>query len=289
MNIPSQINHLQKLFIGGQLIPSESGLFFDVADENKKNIARLSRASTRDLTLAAEAAKKAFPGWADRPASQRGRFLYHLSEAVEARSNSFIELLTSIGCTEEIARLEVKAVIDCLFHYAGWADKFSVLYRMTDRTDTSHLRVSYTGPAGVTVIILPNNARLIGLISLIAPVICGGNTCIVLASDKEGVLVSPFSETLFSCDFPSGVINLLTGYRQELIRSLAGQSTITNICFVSDDSEEKKLLLENVDLNRKKILFYAPCDYLEEDGVSPYSILDYQETKTVWHSLEHGL
>ncbi len=135
--------------------------------------------------------------------------------------------------------------------------------------------------------IAPQNDSLLGLVSVIAPVIAGGNTCVVLASETKPLCSVTFAEVLNSSDLPGGVVNILTGKVSELASWFVNHMDVNATIFCENDSETKKMMQEKSALNLKRIFFYDKIKWNTEQGQSPYFILDTQEIKTTWHPVEN--
>jgi acyl-CoA reductase-like NAD-dependent aldehyde dehydrogenase len=122
------------------------------------------------------------------------------------------------GSTQKQAEQEVAAAIDRWVYYAGWCDKYQAVYSSVNPTNSSHFNFSIQEPTGVVGVMAPNTSGLLGLVSMIAPVITGGNTCVVIASESKPLPAVTFAEVLATSDLPGGVVNLMTGYRSELLK-----------------------------------------------------------------------
>ncbi|TVQ70874.1 MAG: aldehyde dehydrogenase family protein [Balneolaceae bacterium] len=272
-----------KLYIGGKFSRSESEHFFQVPDKKQKPLANLCRASRKDLRNAIQVARKAQAGWAGRSAYNRGQILYRMAEMMEGRRDQFIAELERAVSSKRRAENEVDLAIDRLVHYAGWTDKYSALFSTVNPVASPHFNFSIPEPTGVAGIVAPDEQPLAALISLIAPVIAGGNVCVVLASEKYGSVACTLAEVIHSSDVPGGVVNVLTGFRADLVPHLAGHMDVNAVLFAADDPEQKKVIQENAHLNVKRVHFYEGTDWMKDDAQSPYYIIDFQEFKTTWH------
>lgn len=272
-----------KLYIGGKFSRSESEHFFQVLDKKQKPLANLCRASRKDLRNAIQAARKVQSGWAGRSAYNRGQILYRMAEMMEGRRDQFIAELEHTVSSKRRAENEVDLAIDRLVHYAGWTDKYSALFSTVNPVASPHFNFSIPEPTGVVGIVAPDEHPLAALISLIAPVIAGGNTCIVLASEKFGSVACTLAEVIHSSDVPGGVVNMLTGFRADLVPHLAGHMDVNAVLCAADDPDQKKVIQEKAHLNVKRVHFYEGTDWMKDDAQSPYYIIDFQEFKTTWH------
>jgi len=171
-----------KLYIGGQFPRSESGRYYPLMNSKKEVIANVSLASRKDFRNAEVAARGAVSGWSSKTHFNRGQILYRIAEMMEGRKEQFVNELISQGLNKKQAETEVSLAIDRWVHYAGWCDKYSALFSSVNPVSSSHFNFSVPEAMGVVSIIASEKSSLLGLVSVIAPVIAGGNTCVVLAS-----------------------------------------------------------------------------------------------------------
>ncbi|MBK9515114.1 MAG: aldehyde dehydrogenase family protein [Flavobacteriales bacterium] len=271
-----------KIFIGGKFPRTESGRYYQPKGADGKPLANVCRSSRKDVRDAVVAARGAVGGWAGRSAFNRSQILYRIGEMLEGRSVQFVHELVLHGATQKQAEAEVAAAIDLWIHYAGWCDKYQALFSSVNPTNSSHFNFSVYEPTGVVGIMSGGSNGLLELVSLIAPVIAGGNTCVVVASEKHPLPAVTFTEVLATSDLPSGVVNLMTGFRSELLKPLVAHMDV-NAVVVGDASKEERTMLETeATCNLKRVV------YPKSDAGSPYAILDTQEVKTTWHPIERG-
>ncbi len=272
-----------KLYIGGKFSRSESEHYFPALDKKQKPLANLCRASRKDLRNAVQAARKAQSDWSGRAAYNRGQILYRMAEMMEGRREQFIAELERAAVSRRRAENETDTAIDRLVHYAGWTDKYSALFSSVNPVASPHFNFSIPEPTGIVGIVAPDDYPLIGLISLIAPVIAGGNTCVVISSEKYGSIACTLAEVIHSSDVPGGVVNILTGFRADLIPHLATHMDVNAVLCAADDPEKKKNIQESAHLNVKRVHFYDGTNWMKEESQTPYYIMDVQEVKTTWH------
>src|SRR5439155_22435895 len=194
----------------------------------------------------------------------------------------FISELVSSGVTASAATSEVQKSIDRVLYYAGWCDKYQQIFSSVNPVSSSHFNFSLLEPTGVVSIIAPEQSPLLGLLSVIAPTIAGGNTCIALASSSKPLSAVTLSEVLATSDLPGGVVNILTGHRSELIDHFAGHMDVNAIVYCGREMEELKAIRTKASLNVKRVVTYDRKDWLSDSAQSPYMILDTQEVKTTW-------
>lgn len=275
-----------KIYIGGQFPRTESGRYYELKDKSKKLIANMCLSSRKDLRNAVTAARSAFGGWSGKTAFNRSQILYRIAEMLEGRKAQLKEELMLQGSNAKQAEAEVALSIDRLIYYAGWCDKYSALFSSVNPVASSHFNFSVPEPTGVVTIIAPEDSSLVGLVSVIAPVIAGGNTCVVLASETKPLCSITFSEILATSDLPGGVVNILTGTSKELLEHFSSHMDVNAIVYCRKDKNEIKAIGEHASLNVKRT-FYWNKDWNKDENQNPYLILDLQETKTTWHPIEN--
>ncbi|MFM8335718.1 MAG: aldehyde dehydrogenase family protein [Opitutaceae bacterium] len=274
-----------KPYVGGAFIRSESGRVFPVHDARGAFFAHVPQCSRKDLRNAVEAAAKAGPGWARRTAYNRGQILYRLGEMLEARRAEMIDTLARFGAARSAATREVDAATDRLVHYAGWADKYEQVLGNVNPVASPHFNFTVTEPMGVVGVIAPDAPALLGLISLVAPVIVSGNTVVVLASEKTPYPAVLLGEMLATSDLPGGVVNLLTGFRRELLPTFATHAHLRALSAAASADERKALRLGAAE-SVKRVRFTelaTTSDWLGAGGQSVHAIRDFVEFKTIWH------
>jgi len=276
-----------KIYIGGQFPRTESGRYYIPTNSAGKKLANICLSSRKDFRDAVVAARAAFGGWSSRAAFNRGQILYRMAEMLETRKAQFIDELMQQDSGKAKAEKVVSLAIDRLIYYAGWCDKFQQVFSSVNPVATSHFNFSVPEPTGVVSIIAPQNDSLLGLISVIAPVITGGNTCIALASETKPLCAVTFAEVLNSSDLPAGVVNILTGKPGELATWFVDHMDVNATIYCENDSAIQKMMREKSALNLKRIFFYNKVNWNSEQGQSPYYIMDTQEIKTTWHPVEN--
>lgn len=278
-----------KLYIGGKFPRTESGRY-EIAThpETGKQLANYCRASRKDLRDAVVAARKAQPGWAKASAYLRGQILYRAAEMLEGRADQLAsELSQSAGITGAAAQKEVAESVDRLVHYAGWTDKFAQVFGAVNPVASPHFNFTTPEPTGVVGIICPNQPSLLALVSLIAPVVLSGNSVVVLASEAAPLPAITLAEIIATSDVPGGVINLLSGFREELAPHFASHMDINAIVDGSSDAEIATTLREGAaeNLKRVKARNLDARDWFGDAGKDAYAILDTVEFKTAWHPI----
>lgn len=268
-----------KLFIGGKFPRTESGRYIPLKSPKGELLANVCQASRKDFRNAVVAARKAQPGWAQATPYLRGQILYRMAEMVESRSDAFVTELQLQGLRKNIATTEVSKSIDCLVHYAGWSDKYSALFSSVNPVASPHYNFSTLEPTGVVTLLPPENSALLGLVATIAPVIVGGNTCIVISPETLPLSSISLAEALATSDLPGGVINILTGLRGELASVIASHMDVDAVVGYGCDLDVRKTIETGAAETIKRVAFHPEVS-LPGD---PYRILECQEIKTTWH------
>ena len=273
-----------KTYIGGTFPRTESGRHYKVYGGNDKVLANACQCSRKDVRDAVVAARDAQAGWAERSAYNRGQILYRIAEILEGRQAQFIDELKTLGFHYQTAKKEVETAIDSLIYYAGWSDKYQQVFGSINPVASNHFNFSMPEPTGVVTVLSPEESPLLGLVSVIAPIIVGGNSCVALASEKFPLCAISFAEVLHSSDVPGGVVNILTGYKDELIGHMTTHMDVNAFYFTDPQVNQKyrKQIDENAALNVKRIV-HQPVKNWSEAEEDPYLITKFQEIKTTWH------
>ena len=274
-----------KIFIDGKFPRSESGRYFTLEDSQGKVIANLCRGSRKDFRNAVVAARKAQPGWAKASAYLRSQILYRIAEMLEGRREQFVAELVLQGVPQGAAEKEVDMSIDRLIYFAGWADKYQQVFSAVNPVSSAHFNFSVLEPTGVVSVLAPDDSGLLGLISNIAPIIVGGNTCIVLASESKPLCAVSFAEVLLAADVPGGVVNILTGFRAELTEFFASHMDVNAIVYCDGGKQVAITVQELAANNIKRVIARTRIDWSKADAMHPYLICDTQEVKTTWHPI----
>ncbi|MEX2478686.1 MAG: aldehyde dehydrogenase family protein [Gracilimonas sp.] len=278
------IKKTYKMYIGGDFPRSESGRTYKAVDADGNLLANACQGSRKDFRDAVKIARGAFGGWSSRSAYNRGQILYRIAEMMEDRRDQFMRELGPIGFKTAEAEADINAAIDRCIYYAGWTDKYQQVFGSINPVASSHFNFSMLEPTGVVAAFAPEKSPLLGLVSVIAPIIAGGNTCVVLASEEYPLPAISFAEVLNSSDVPGGVVNILTGFRKELAEHFSTHMDVNAMCYTDElPKDMKKMIDENASLNVKRIIKRPVKDWYSEEARSPYFVTDFQETKTTWH------
>lgn len=273
-----------KLFIGGAFPRSESGRSFVVVDAKGRFLANASLASRKDARDAVVAARSAFKGWSGRTAYHRAQVVYRVAEVLESRRAQLEqEVRAAEGVSAGRARDAVDAAIDRLVWYAGWADKLAQVVGNANPVAGPFFNLTTPEPTGVVAVVAPAGP-LLGLVSVVAPVITTGNTCVVLASEEYPLTAITLAEVMATADVPGGVVNILTGKRAEVAPWLASHMDVNAIDLtgVTDPALATSLEVAAAD-NLKRVRRPRAEDLAATPDLS--RMTDFVESKTVWHPM----
>ncbi len=275
-----------KVYVGGAFIRSESARTFKITGADGTFYANIPQCTRKDLRNAVEAAAKAGPGWARRTPYNRAQILYRLAEMLEARSAELAGSLVRFGARPPDAEKGITTCVERLIHYAGWADKYEQLLGSVNPVATRHFNFTVTEPMGVVGIIAPDSPPLLGLISMLAPVIASGNSVVALASEKFPYPAILLGEMLATSDLPGGVVNLLTGYRRELIPTFATHAHLRAL-YASVEGEDRKTLRLGAAASVKRVRFAEErgAQWNAEAAQGLELIRAFVEFKTTWHPI----
>jgi acyl-CoA reductase-like NAD-dependent aldehyde dehydrogenase len=279
-----------KLAIGGAFPRSESGRTHEVTDSKGAFLANAARASRKDARDAVVAARKAFGGWSGKTAYNRGQVLYRVAEVLEGRRAQFAEeVQRSEGGTRRQAEAQVDAAVDRLVWYAGWADKIAQVVGGTNPVAAPYFDFSVPEPTGVVAVLAPQESSLLGLVSVLAPVVVTGNTCVVAASEQRPLPAITLAEVLATSDVPGGVVNTLTGPLADTAPTLASHMDVnaldlTGLADLADAAPDLAVELEVAAAeNLKRVRRPAAEDWTADPGIDRMTWV--LETKTVWHPI----
>ena len=267
-----------KLFINGAFPRSESGRTYEIKNAKGVFIANPCLASRKDLKDAVVAARAAQSGWNKASAYNKGQILYRIAEMLEGRRAQFVnEIILVTGVTKVKAEKEVTDSVDRLVWYAGWSDKLSSLSGALNPVAGPYYNFTVPESMGVIAAIAPEVPSLLGLIDAIAPIIVGGNTVVVLASTKAPLSAMSFAEVIATSDVPAGVINILTGKKDEIAPWMASHMDIDGFDISGLAAKSHGAIRIAGAENLKRIYSFKSAD--------PGRILAFLENKTVWHPI----
>ncbi|WP_433891994.1 aldehyde dehydrogenase family protein [Streptomyces sp. CA-111067] len=289
-----------KLYVGGKFPRSESGRVYEVTDfksaakgtKGAKGgqgaagwLANAPLASRKDARDAVVAARKAVAGWSGATAYNRGQVLYRVAEMLEGRREQFAaEVADAEGLSKAKAVAVVDAAVDRWVWYAGWTDKIAQVVGGANPVAGPYFNLSTPEPTGVVAVLAPQESSLLGLVSVLAPVIATGNTAVVIASERAPLPALSFAEVLATSDVPAGVVNILSGRTAELATPLAAHQDVNALDLTGATPELATTLEEAAADNLKRVRRPAPTESWQADpGTS--RLTAWLETKTVWHPI----
>jgi acyl-CoA reductase-like NAD-dependent aldehyde dehydrogenase len=284
----SSANHLAvpktyKLYIGGAFPRSESGRTYAVRDPRGGFLANAAMASRKDARDAVVAARKGASTWAKATPYNRGQVIYRVAEMLEGRRAQFVELIMiSTGAKEGAAAAEVAAAVDRLVHYAGWTDKLAALLGSANPVSGPFFSYSTPEPTGIVAGFAPEGAPLLGLVSVLAPVLATGNAAVIVAAEADPCVAITFAEVLATSDVPAGVVNVLTGSALELGPHVAAHADVNALDLTGVAGDFRTQLEQAAAETLKRV--YVPAGY--PDLAAPPGtarLRAFLEIKTVWH------
>lgn len=281
-----QVLKTYKIYIGGAFPRTESGRYYKALNTKGHVLANVCMSSRKDFRNAVVAARKAFEGWSGKSAFNRSQILYRIAEMLEGRKAQFVEELILQGVSKANADKEVRQAIDACVYYSGWCDKYQQIYSSVNPVASSHFNFSVPEPTGVVSVIADEASSLLGLVATIMPIIAGGNTCVLLASETKPLCAISFAEVLATSDLSGGVVNILTGKSKELHTHFASHMDVNAIVYCRTSHDEIKSISELASLNVKRSFVWNK-DWYKSENYNPYLILDLQEIKTTWHPIEN--
>jgi acyl-CoA reductase-like NAD-dependent aldehyde dehydrogenase len=279
-----EVRKTYKLYLGGDFVRSESGRYDPAVDAKGKLLANVCRGSRKDVRDAVSKARAAQPGWEKSTAYLRGQILYRMAEMLEGRAPQFVELVRATsGLTPAAAKKEVRAAIDRIVHYAGWSDKHGALLSSVNPVASSYFDFSLPEPTGLVGIVAPERPALLGLVSHVLPAIASGNTVIVLLSESNPLPGLEWAEVLATSDLPGGVVNLISGRKDELVPHLARHMDVNALALCGLPKPIETEALKDAAVNVKRAKSYAIADYFADDAQGLEFLKPFLEIKTTWH------
>ena len=278
-----------KLYVGGKFPRSESGRVYEVtAAKSGEWLANAPLSSRKDARDAVVAARKAFGGWSGATAYNRGQVLYRAAEMLEGRREQFAaEVAAGEGLSRAKSLAQVDAAIDRWVWYAGWSDKIAQVAGGANPVAGPFFNLSTPEPTGVVAVLAPQDSSLLGLVSVLAPVIVAGNTAVLVTSERAPLPALSLAEVLATSDVPGGVVNVLSGRTAEIARPLAAHQDVNalDLAGAAGDAELATELEAAAADNLKRVVRppRAAVDWTADPGTD--RLLSFVETKTVWHPI----
>ena len=276
-----------KIYINGKFPRTESGRYYKPQNSKGEELGNICLSSRKDVRNAIVAARKAQQAWAGKSAYNNSQILYRIAENLESRKAEFISLVSKEEAVSSAkSKNIVEESIDRLIYFAGWSDKFQQLFSSVNPVASSHFNFSMAEATGVVTSICGDGVMFKGLVSSIAAIICGGNTIVIVANEKAPLSAISFAEVLQHSDVPAGVINILTGKKEELHTHMASHMDVNALLLLGYSSKESLELELLAAENLKRVRVWSDEKVNSDNVENPYSIQDFLETKTTWHPVE---
>jgi len=276
-----------KIYINGKFPRTESGRYYVPVNAKGEKLGNICLSSRKDVRNAVVAARKAQETWAGKSAYNNSQILYRIAENLESRKAEFVELVEKEeSITSSKAKAIVESSIDRFIYFAGWSDKFQQLFSSVNPVASSHFNFSMAEATGVVTAVCGVGAMFKGLVSAIAATICGGNTIVILANENAPLSAISLAEVLQHSDVPGGVVNILTGKKEELQSHMASHMDVNALLLVGYSAKEAIQLEELAAENLKRVRSWSAEKVNSDEVENPYSIQDFLETKTTWHPVE---
>ncbi|MCA1225072.1 aldehyde dehydrogenase family protein [Saccharopolyspora sp. 6M] len=273
-----------KLYVGGKFPRSESGRVYPVRDAAGAPLANVAHASRKDLRDAVAAARGAFPGWSGATAYNRGQVLFRIAEVMEGRRAQFgADVAAAEGRGADAVAVVVDAALDRVVWFAGWTDKIAGVLGAANPVAGPYFSFSVPEPSGVVGVLAPQDSSLLGLVSVLAPVLATGCTAVVVTSAERPLPAVTLAEVLATSDVPGGAANLLTGRAAELGPWLAAHGEVDALDLSGADAELRPELERAAAGTVKRVLRAgrgAP-DWTAAHGLE--RLRAFTEVKTTWH------
>ncbi len=271
------LDRTAKLFIGGKQARPDGGYSRAITTPRGKLLGHIGLGNRKDIRNAVEAAQAA-KGWGRTTAHTRAQILYYIAENLSARANEFARRLQDM--TGKPGEAEVEASIQRLFTYAAWADKFDGAVKSVPIRGVA---IAMNEPCGVIGAICPDEAPLLGFISLMAPAIAMGNTCVLVPSDPHPLAATDLYQVLETSDLPAGVVNIVTGAHADLAKPLAGHMDVDAVWYFGTAPLSGMVEHEAAtNIKRTWVNHGHARDWMGTDGEGKVFLRAATEVKTVW-------
>ncbi|HEY6072507.1 MAG TPA: aldehyde dehydrogenase family protein, partial [Anaerolineales bacterium] len=279
------VDRTPKMYIGGKQVRPDGAYTLAVLGADGRVIGQVGDGNRKDIREAVEAAHAAHlsrPGWAMRHGFNRSQILYFIAENLDARNAEFVERLVALtGRTRRLAQQEVDASVERLFSYAAWADKYG---GTVQETTLRGITVAVNEPIGVIGIACPDEYPLLGFISLMAPAIARGNTVVMIPSQKYPLSATDFYQVLDTSDVPGGVVNIVTGDRDHLVKTLVEHEDVDSVWYFG--SAQGSYHVEDAssaNMKRTWVGYGLPRDWMDrEQGEGHEFLHEATQVKNIW-------
>ncbi len=277
------IDRTAKMFIGGKQARPDGGLSTNIYAPNKALIGEVGRGNRKDIRNAVEAARAAQPAWQKATGHNKAQIIYFMAENLAARAAEFaIRLSVQTGASATEANAEVAASIEALFTAAAWADKYDGAIH---GTPVRNVTLAMNEPIGVMAILLPDSAPLLSFCKLVGTAFAMGNASVVVPSPNHPLSVTDMYQVLETSDVPSGTINIVTGERDELAKTLAEHDDVDAIWYAGADDGAAAIQKASAgNMKRTWVLPSSGALSAQDDVLPSYDEILRQATqvKNVW-------
>jgi len=274
------IDRTPKLYIGGRQVRPDSGYSLPVHDAAARIVGEVGLGNRKDIRNAVEAAHKA-AGWRRATAHNRAQVLYYIAENLAARADEFAGRIAALTGRPDAAEVEVRLSIERLFTYAAWADKWE---GAVHHTPFRNVTIAMPEPIGVLGIVCPVEMPLLGFVSTVAPAIAVGNTVVAVPSEPWPLPATDFYQVLDTSDVPGGVVNIVTGHRDELAEVLAAHDDVDGVWYFG--SREGSAAVERLstgNMKRTWVDYGRRRDWADpEQGAGPEFLRQATQVKNIW-------
>ena len=273
------IDRTAKLYVGGKQARPDSGYSYAVLGPKGESVGLAGLGNRKDIRNAVEAAQKA-GGWGAQTGHNRAQVLYYLAENLSARAGGFEERLKSFGKPSAAARAEVETAIRRIFWYAAQADKFD---GAVHQTKSAHVTLAMNEPLGVVGIGCPTAFPLLGFVSLVLPAIAMGNRVVAVPSQPHPLAATDFYQLLDTSDVPGGVVNIVTGERDVLMKTLADHDDVEAVWYFGTSAGAK--MVEEASAGNLKQTWTedgAALDWAGAEGQGRHFLSRATQVKNIW-------
>jgi aldehyde dehydrogenase (NAD+) len=277
------VDRTPKMYIGGKQVRPDGAYTLPVLSAKGKLIGQVGDGNRKDIRDAVEAAHKArTSGWAMRHGFNRSQILYFIAENLDARNAEFVKRIVEMtGRAQKSAQAEVDTAVERLFTYAAWADKYG---GTVQETTLRGITVAVNEPVGVIGIACPDEYPLLGFISLMAPAIARGNTVVMIPSPKHPLSATDFYQVLDTSDVPGGVVNIVTGDRDHLTKTLVQHEDVDAVWYFGTAEGSYWVEYESAaNMKRTWVNYGLPRDWLSREQGERHEFLhEATQVKNIW-------
>jgi aldehyde dehydrogenase (NAD+) len=279
--VEGSIDRTPKLFIAGRQVRPDSGYSTPVYSSTGQQLGLVGQGNRKDIRNAVEAAHAARP-WAKSTAHLRAQILYYIAENLSVRREGFAERITEMtGAAMESAKAEVDLSIDRLFMYAAWADKYD---GAAHGVPIRGLALAMHEPVGIIGMLCSDQAPLLGMVSVLAPAIAMGNTCVIVPSQAYPLMATDFYQVLETSDLPAGVVNIVTASHSDVVETMAGHMEVDALWYFAADGHSASIERESVtNLKRTWVNHGRSRDWQDaKQGAGKEFLRQATEVKNIW-------